>query len=198
MPAVATAARSGVLTSTQSCPMASLGSLPLWCRVSVTSLQVAGTASSVLSYCMRSLPLISSLQGSAACAHGAASSAPSSAAALKPWRRRLIVVSFIAVLSLGLKSVRHAQALVHHRTGGGVLQELFLLRIQVVLDRERGERRLVEAGQDQLLLARVGVDVAHREDSREARLELLGVHLEGTFLQRQPPVGNRAELGMQT
>jgi hypothetical protein len=49
---------------------------------------------------------------------------------------------------------------VHHRAGGRVLQVDLLVREQAVLDRERRQRRLVEARQDQLLLAGIGVDVA--------------------------------------
>ena len=73
----------------------------------------------------------------------------------------------------------------------------FFCGIQVVLDRERRERRLVEAGQDQLLLARIGVDVAHREDAGDAGLEFLGVDLERLLLQLHAPFGDGAELGMQ-
>ena len=39
---------------------------------------------------------------------------------------------------------RHSQALLHRRAGGRVLQELLLGRIEVVLDRERRQRGLVE------------------------------------------------------
>src|SRR5437588_9407941 len=95
MPALATSTRSAALTSTQLCPMASLGSLPVWCSVTVISLQVAGALSSLLSYCMRSLPLISSLQESAAAwAWVPSASAPSIVAAIV-LRIRLIVSSFI-------------------------------------------------------------------------------------------------------
>src|SRR5204862_3907625 len=94
-------------------------------------------------------------------------------------------------------SVRHSQTLVHQRARGRVLQELLLLRIQMMLDRERGQRRLVESGQDQLLLARIGVDVADRKDPGEAGLELLGVDLERLLLERQSPLGDRSELRVQ-
>ena len=67
------------------------------------------------------------------------------------------------------QAVAHAQALLHRRTGGGVLQELFLGRVQVMLDRERSQRRLVERRQDQFLLARVGIDVADGEHARDVR-----------------------------
>src|SRR5207302_7340477 len=84
-------------------------------------------------------------------------------------------------------SVRHSQTLVHQRARGRVLQELLLVRIQMMLDRERGERRLVESGQDQLLLARIGVDVADRKDPGEAGPELLGVHPERRILDALSP-----------
>ena len=44
-------------------------------------------------------------------------------------------------------------------------------------DGERRQRRFVEAGQDQLLLARIRIDVAHREDARDVGLEFFGVDL---------------------
>jgi hypothetical protein len=44
-------------------------------------------------------------------------------------------------------------------------------------DRERCERRLVETAQNQLLLARVRVDVADREDAVNGRLEFRRVDL---------------------
>ena len=61
MPSFATAAQSAVFTSTQLWPMASLGSLPTCFSVTVDCVQSAATVSSFLSYCMRSLPVISSL-----------------------------------------------------------------------------------------------------------------------------------------
>src|SRR6185437_7295522 len=65
-------------------------------------------------------------------------------------------------------SIRDPQPLVHDGAGSRILQELPLLREEVVLDAEGGERRLVEAREDELLLAGIGVDVAHREDPRQA------------------------------
>jgi hypothetical protein len=60
-----------------------------------------------------------------------------------------------------------------------------------------GQRRLVEARQDQLLLARIGVHVAHREDARRAGLELLGVDDDLLALEVQAPLGDRAQLGLR-
>ena len=54
------------------------------------------------------------------------------------------------------RSFGHAEPLLHDRARGRVLQVHLLRRIQVLGDRERRERRFVEAAQDQLLLARVG------------------------------------------
>src|SRR5579862_1325632 len=64
------------------------------------------------------------------------------------------------VRELGIHaSVRNAQPLVHDRARGRVLEELPLLRVEMMLDGEGGERRLVEAGKNELLLAGIGVDV---------------------------------------
>jgi hypothetical protein len=62
---------------------------------------------------------------------------------------------------------------------------------------EGRERRLVEPAQNQLLLARVVIDVADRENPGNAGLEFLSVHLECFLLELEPPFGHRAELGMQ-
>ena len=55
----------------------------------------------------------------------------------------------------------------------------------------------MEAGEDELLLAGVGVDVAHGEDTRNRAFELFGVHDDLLALELQPPVGDRADLGLQ-
>src|ERR1700739_869214 len=94
------------------------------------------------------------------------------------------------------RSVRYSQTLVHHRARGGVRKELLLLWVEVVLDRERGQRRLVKPGEDQLLLPRIGIDVTDGEYARHARLELLRIDLERLPLRAEPPVAHRAELGM--
>ena len=86
----------------------------------------------------------------------------------------------------------NAQTLLHDGAGGGVLQELALLRKQVMLNGERRERGFMKAAQDELLLAGIGVDVADGEDSRDAGLELLGIHLERPLLQLHAPLGDGA------
>jgi hypothetical protein len=53
----------------------------------------------------------------------------------------------------------------------------------------------VEAADDELLLARVGVDVAHREHAALARFVFLGVDRHLLALQFQAPVGDGAEPG---
>jgi hypothetical protein len=52
----------------------------------------------------------------------------------------------------------------------------------------------VEARQDQLQLAGVGVDVADREDTGHAGLELLGVDRNEVFIEIDPPMSDRPEL----
>jgi hypothetical protein len=64
-------------------------------------------------------------------------------------------------------------------------------------DREGRQRRFVEARQDQLLLAGVRIDVAHREHARDAGLELLGVHLDRALVDPQAPLGDRSQLRVQ-
>src|SRR5882672_11294337 len=225
MPELATALRSGVLASTQLCPIASFGNLPVWVRVSSTEVQSAATTSSCLSYCIKSLPVMASLQtlSAAFTAVGRTTAAPINAAAASTCRINRIIVSFCAgtacsssnrgarsrdhpcnacVAPLGVpvslgESIRNAEPLMHDRARRRVLQKLFLLRKQVVLDGERRQRGLVEAGQDQLLLARVGIDIANGEHARQAGLEFLGIHPQGLLLQLQPPLRNRAELRRQ-
>jgi hypothetical protein len=93
--------------------------------------------------------------------------------------------------------------------GGGVLQQDALFedrgstqlgaggRVLATRRKEGGQRRFVEARQDELLLARVDVDVTHREDAGDAGLELLGVHRDLLAVDAQAPVGDRAELGAE-
>ena len=89
----------------------------------------------------------------------------------------------------------HAEQLVQLRARRRVLQRLRPIRVDtrsaIAIG---GERRLVEAADDQLLLARVGVDVADREDARRRGLEALGVDDDLLSLERQAPVGDRPEL----
>ena len=81
--------------------------------------------------------------------------------------------------------------------GGGVLQVDALVGKDVGRGREGGERGLVEAREDQLLLAGIGVDVADREDAGLAGLELLGVDLERLLLELEAPLRDRPELRVQ-
>ena len=82
----------------------------------------------------------------------------------------------------------------HDGAGGGVLKKLPRVGVEMFLDRERDERRLVKAAQDELLLAGVDVDVADREDPRDAGLELLGVHRDLALLHPEAPLGDRAQV----
>src|SRR3954453_9078210 len=68
-----------------------------------------------------------------------------------------------------------AELLLQARRGGRVLEGELLLREDVAVHLLGRERAFVEAGEDELELARVVVDVADREDAGGRGLELLGV-----------------------
>ena len=53
----------------------------------------------------------------------------------------------------------------------GVLQEHTLFREDVVASGKGSERTFMEARQDELLLARIGIDVANSEDTRDVRFK---------------------------
>src|SRR6476646_8047248 len=91
-------------------------------------------------------------------------------------------------------SRRDAEQLVQLGARRRVLQRLRALRVDELADRERGERRLVEAADDELLLARIGVDVADREDPGRRGLEARGVDDDLLLLEREAPVRDRPEL----
>src|SRR5262245_19448464 len=110
------------------------------------------------------------------------------------WRRR----SASRLFTAAAPSSRHTEPLVHDRARRGVLQMHLLRRVLILGDRKRRERRLVEAAQDQLLLAGIGVDVADREDPGLAGLELRGVDVDRLLLEREPPFRDRTEFRMQT
>src|SRR5207253_3213697 len=104
-------------------------SLPAWCSVTSTSVQSAAMAISFLSNCIASLPVMSTLQVFAANELADAASSVANAS---------VRISFM--MPPGGWLVGYAEALLHDRTGGRVLQELLLGGIQMMLDRERGER----------------------------------------------------------
>ena len=66
---------------------------------------------------------------------------------------------------------RHAELLLQAGRRRRVLEHQPLVRIDVAVRLLRHQRALVEAGQDQLELARIGVDVADGEDAGHAGLE---------------------------
>src|ERR1700689_3609666 len=103
-----------------------------------------------------------------------------------------------ASMRIGRVRIRaDSQAFLHDGTGGRVLQELALAGKQVMLNTECRQCSLVKAAQDELLFARISVDVADRENSGHAGLEIFRVDLEGFFLEFQAPVGDGAEFWMQ-
>ena len=92
------------------------------------------------------------------------------------------------------QSSRHAELLLQAGRGGRVLKHEALVRIDVAVRLLRHQRDFVEAGQDQLELARIGVDVADREDAGNVGLERLGADRDQVVLQVDAPVGDRPEL----
>ena len=90
------------------------------------------------------------------------------------------------------------QPFLHDRARRGVLQELAFMRKQVVLDSERGQCGFVKAAQNQFLLSGIRVDVADREDSRHAGLEILGMHLECLLFELEAPFGDRTQFRVQS
>ena len=55
----------------------------------------------------------------------------------------------------------------------------------------------MEARQDELLLARIGVDVTHGEDARDGAFELFRVHNDLLAVKFQAPFGDRTDLGLK-
>ena len=92
----------------------------------------------------------------------------------------------------------HAELLLQARRRGGVLEDQLLVRIDIFMGCLRHQRRLMEAGQDELQLAGIGVDVADGEDARLARLELRGVDGNEILVEIEAPIGDRPELHGET
>src|SRR3954451_8193469 len=59
------------------------------------------------------------------------------------------------------------------------------------------QRRLVEAGEDQLQLPGIGADVADSEDTLAFGLELLGADLDEILVEIEAPFSDRPELHLQ-
>src|SRR5689334_6492524 len=72
----------------------------------------------------------------------------------------------------------YAQSLVHDWAGGGVLQEHFLARFQLLFDGKRSERSFMEAGKNQLLLAGIGINITDRINAWNIGLEFFRVHAD--------------------
>src|SRR5450830_1372286 len=93
----------------------------------------------------------------------------------------------------------HAEDLMQFRRRCRVLHVDLLLREDIGRRAKGCQRSFVEARQDQLFLAWVGVDVAHREDARNVGFELFGVdHFQLLALDIQTPFGDRAQFWRQT
>src|SRR5215470_3092349 len=79
------------------------------------------------------------------------------------------------------------------RRRGRVLEHEPLVWIDVAMRLLRHQRALVEAAQDQLQLARIGVDVADGEDAGHACLERTGLDRHEIVLEFNAPVSDRTE-----
>ena len=93
------------------------------------------------------------------------------------------------------KFIFNPQSFVHNRAGCGVLKAYFLLRVNVLLNTECGERPFVKSAQDQLFLSGVGVDVTHGKNAGYAGLEFFGVYIHLAFVQVQTPIRDRSQVG---
>src|SRR5690606_13763994 len=91
----------------------------------------------------------------------------------------------------------HPEALVHDRARRRVLQRDFLGGVEMGCNAKRGQCSFMKTRQDQFLLAWIGIDVAHRKNTRNVRLKFFGVDDDRSFVELQPPVGNWAEPRMQ-
>src|ERR1700760_204494 len=87
-----------------------------------------------------------------------------------------------------------AELLLQARRRGRVLEYEPLVRIDITVRFLRHQRAFVEAAQDQLELARIGVDVADGEDAGDVGLERLGLDRDQVFLELDAPVAHRTEL----
>src|SRR6185312_10599733 len=78
-----------------------------------------------------------------------------------------------------------------------VLEMQRLARIYQRMDRVRRERGLGETRQDQLELARIGRNVADREDSGARGRAARRIDADVVLLDLEPPSGKRTEIGRQ-
>lgn len=68
-----------------------------------------------------------------------------------------------------------------HDGTGGVLEENLLVGIEVLMNSEGSQGRLMEAAQYQLLFTGIGIDVSHGKDAGDVGLELLDIDLDRVF-----------------
>ena len=95
------------------------------------------------------------------------------------------------------RSIGYAETLVHQRARGGVLQVHFLARFNEGLGGKGRQCRLVEAAENEFLLARVVADIADGEDAGNVGLKSLGIDGDGLLVQCQAPLGDRPQLGRE-
>src|SRR5690349_6543727 len=90
-----------------------------------------------------------------------------------------------------------AQNLMQLRRRRRVLHVDFLFREDIGRSGECRQGRFMEAGQDQLLLPWIGIDVANREDARHIGFKPLCADLQLLALDVQTPFRDRSELRRQ-
>src|ERR1700761_5125604 len=104
---------------------------------------------------------------------------------VRPWRGPRVIIP--------LESV-DAELLLQARRRGRVLEHQPLVRIDIAMRLLRHQRALVEAAQDQLELAGIGVDVANGEDAGHAGFECGCLDRYQIVLEFDTPVRDRTEL----
>src|SRR5690606_23320690 len=91
-----------------------------------------------------------------------------------------------------------AEFLLQARRGSRVLESDLRIGICIFECGLRHQRGFVEARQNELQLARIGVDVTNRKNTWLARLELFRINSDQVLMQVEAPIRNRAEFHRQT
>src|SRR5262245_60452656 len=88
----------------------------------------------------------------------------------------------------------HLQQTLQLGRGGCVLETQRFVRMHITMSGLRHERCLMKAGEDELELAGIGVDVADGENALGADLEFLCVDRDQVLVEIEAEIGDRPEL----
>src|SRR3954454_8849684 len=88
----------------------------------------------------------------------------------------------------------YAELLLEARARSRVLEQEPLARAEVMEGFLRHQSGLVKPGENELELARIGIDVADGEDAGDRGFELRRVHGNEIFVEVDAPIGDRPEL----